>query len=40
VRLERAHAQFLREGKRLLVVSDGLLDRWGLAPRRNVTKKA
>src|SRR5262245_40017848 len=39
VGLERAHAQCLREGKSLLVVSYGVLDLRRLAPRRNLAQE-
>jgi hypothetical protein len=37
--LERAHAEFLGQGKTLLVVSFGLRALRGLAPRRNVAEE-
>jgi hypothetical protein len=40
VGLERAHAEFLGQGKGLAVVGFGWLDLRGLAPRRNVTEEA
>ena len=40
VGLERAHAEFLGQGKGLAVVGLCLFDLWGIAPRRNVAEKA
>ena len=38
VGLERAHAEFVSQGKGLTVVIFGLLALWGITPRRDVTE--
>jgi hypothetical protein len=39
VRLERAHAKFVGQGKGLLVVGFSRLDRWGIVAHMDVAEK-